>query len=122
VRIFSVQRQVRNPFFASSTLLTLRPTSAIREPPLSESFERLSSVTRISRGMGGAVIAFFAVKRMYLWPDVDRFLCDVAVFGFTFIRAYRQPIKIPGSIISFMVRDGEYRHLSLQYTFNSGGT
>ncbi|KAJ7881934.1 hypothetical protein B0H13DRAFT_1891077 [Mycena leptocephala] len=40
---------------------------------------------------------------------VDRFLCDVAVFGFTFIRAYRQPIKIPGSIISFMVRDGATR-------------
>ncbi|KAJ7223408.1 hypothetical protein GGX14DRAFT_387727 [Mycena pura] len=38
-------------------------------------------------------------------PD-GRFLCDVVVFGFTVFRSYRQPDKIAGSILDYMVRDG----------------
>ncbi|KAJ7469411.1 hypothetical protein B0H11DRAFT_1920639 [Mycena galericulata] len=37
---------------------------------------------------------------------VGRFLCDVVVFGFTVFRSYRQPDKIDGSILGYMVRDG----------------
>ncbi|KAJ7124181.1 hypothetical protein C8R44DRAFT_852185 [Mycena epipterygia] len=39
-------------------------------------------------------------------PWESQLLCDVVVFGFTLIRSYRQPFKIPGSILDFMVRDG----------------
>ncbi|KAJ7478018.1 hypothetical protein B0H11DRAFT_2234348 [Mycena galericulata] len=35
-----------------------------------------------------------------------QFLCDVVVFGFTVFRSYRQPDKIDGSILGYMVRDG----------------
>ncbi|KAJ7223576.1 hypothetical protein GGX14DRAFT_658553 [Mycena pura] len=34
------------------------------------------------------------------------FVCDLLVFGFTVVRAYRQPVKLPGSILSHMLRDG----------------
>ncbi|KAF8212573.1 hypothetical protein K438DRAFT_1751017 [Mycena galopus ATCC 62051] len=57
------------------------------------------SVSKDSKG--------FPHEVMYVRPEVDRFLCDVTIFGFTIIRAYRQPIKIIGSILSFMVRDGK---------------
>ncbi|KAJ7751929.1 hypothetical protein DFH07DRAFT_774619 [Mycena maculata] len=36
----------------------------------------------------------------------ERFLGDVAVFGFTVIRSYREPFKISGSILSILARDG----------------
>ncbi|KAJ7860137.1 hypothetical protein B0H13DRAFT_2355744 [Mycena leptocephala] len=66
----------------------LSKDSAIREPPLSESLKNSGPLL----GLAGA------------WEA--QFLCDLSVFGFTIIRAYRQPIKTPGSILSFMVRDG----------------
>ncbi|KAJ7877627.1 hypothetical protein B0H13DRAFT_2668283 [Mycena leptocephala] len=34
------------------------------------------------------------------------FLCDLLVFLFTVLRAYRQTCKVPGSVLSFMARDG----------------
>ncbi|KAJ7106589.1 hypothetical protein C8R44DRAFT_805557 [Mycena epipterygia] len=45
-----------------------------------------------------------AIRMAVAWEA--EFLCDVVVFGFTLIRSYRQPFKIPGSILDFMVRDG----------------
>ncbi|KAJ7436244.1 hypothetical protein B0H11DRAFT_2110833 [Mycena galericulata] len=33
-------------------------------------------------------------------------LIDVTILGFTLVRAYRQPLKVPGSIVSHMARDG----------------
>ncbi|KAJ7853392.1 hypothetical protein B0H13DRAFT_1904120 [Mycena leptocephala] len=79
---------------AWSTRETSVPASvigAIREPPLSESLKNSGPLL----GLAGA------------WEA--QFLCDLSVFGFTIIRAYRQPIKTPGSILSFMVRDGTIR-------------
>ncbi|KAF7340467.1 hypothetical protein MVEN_01967000 [Mycena venus] len=34
------------------------------------------------------------------------FLCDLSVFVFTVLQAYRQPCKVPGSILRYMARDG----------------
>jgi len=33
-------------------------------------------------------------------------LCDVLAFGFILVRSYLQPFKVPGSILSHIVRDG----------------
>ncbi|KAJ7108244.1 hypothetical protein C8R44DRAFT_986800 [Mycena epipterygia] len=35
-----------------------------------------------------------------------QFMCDVMIFGMTLLRSYRQSIKVPGSILYLMVRDG----------------
>jgi hypothetical protein len=63
-------------------------------------------------GMAGAWEAQCALSlpswhlRFNLFPF--RFFCDLIVFVFTVVRSYRQPFKIPGSILSYMVRDGEF--------------
>ncbi|KAJ7909846.1 hypothetical protein B0H13DRAFT_2329989 [Mycena leptocephala] len=45
-----------------------------------------------------------AIRMAGAWEA--QFLCDVVVFGFTVFRSYRQPDKIAGSILDYMVRDG----------------
>jgi len=45
-----------------------------------------------------------AIRMAAAWES--QFLCDVVIFGFTVWRSYRQPSKIPGSILSHMARDG----------------
>ncbi|KAJ7451911.1 hypothetical protein FB451DRAFT_1283215 [Mycena latifolia] len=35
----------------------------------------------------------------------SQFFCDVAIFGFTIMRSFRQPFKVAGSILSRMARD-----------------
>ncbi|KAJ7474040.1 hypothetical protein FB451DRAFT_1247702, partial [Mycena latifolia] len=47
----------------------------------------------------------YAVSKQRRFPG--RFFCDVAIFGFTIMRSFRQPFKIPGSILSRMARDAK---------------
>ncbi|KAJ7887276.1 hypothetical protein B0H14DRAFT_3430766 [Mycena olivaceomarginata] len=45
-----------------------------------------------------------ALRMVGAWEA--EFLCDLSVFVFTVLRAYRQPCKVPGSILPYMARDG----------------
>jgi hypothetical protein len=36
-----------------------------------------------------------------------RLFCDVTVFVFTVVRSYNQPIRFPGSILTYLLRDGQ---------------
>ncbi|KAF7340460.1 hypothetical protein MVEN_01966200 [Mycena venus] len=45
-----------------------------------------------------------AIRMAGAWEA--QFFCDLMVFVFTVVRSYKQPFKIPGSILSYMVRDG----------------
>ncbi|KAJ6505852.1 hypothetical protein C8R47DRAFT_1209797 [Mycena vitilis] len=45
-----------------------------------------------------------AIRMAGAWEA--QFLCDVIVFVFTLRRSYREPFKIPGSLLSHMTRDG----------------
>ncbi|KAJ7106591.1 hypothetical protein C8R44DRAFT_805561 [Mycena epipterygia] len=45
------------------------------------------------------------VVRWMAVPWESQLVCDVVVFALTLIRSYRQPFKIPGSILTFMLRD-----------------
>ncbi|KAF8187603.1 hypothetical protein K438DRAFT_1834551 [Mycena galopus ATCC 62051] len=47
-----------------------------------------------------------AIRMAGAWEA--QFFCDLTVFVFTVIRSYNQPFKIPGSILSYMVRDGAF--------------
>ncbi|KAJ7767862.1 hypothetical protein DFH07DRAFT_311107 [Mycena maculata] len=61
----------------------------------------------LATGVAGcdyAVSKHTAVRMAVAWEA--QFLCDVVVFGLILLRSYRQPFKIPGSILSYMVRDG----------------
>ncbi|KAJ7712533.1 hypothetical protein DFH07DRAFT_960778 [Mycena maculata] len=55
-------------------------------------------------GCAYAVSKHTAVRMAVAWEA--QFLCDVVVFGLILLRSYRQPFKISGSILSYMVRDG----------------
>jgi len=45
-----------------------------------------------------------AIRMAGAWEA--QFFFDLIVFVFTVVRSYNQPFKIPGSILSYMVRDG----------------
>ncbi|KAJ6458193.1 hypothetical protein C8R45DRAFT_1110105 [Mycena sanguinolenta] len=49
----------------------------------------------------------FAMRRLISFPNRNGgFFCDLTVFIFTVVRSYNQPFKVPGSILTYMVRDG----------------
>ncbi|KAJ7877628.1 hypothetical protein B0H13DRAFT_2347008 [Mycena leptocephala] len=54
-----------------------------------------------------------AIRMAGAWEA--QFFCDLIVFVFTVVRSYRQPFKIPGSILSYMVRDGALYFASLAF-------
>ncbi|KAJ7796329.1 cytochrome P450 [Mycena olivaceomarginata] len=39
-------------------------------------------------------------------PQRHPLFCDVTVFVFTVVRSYNQPIRVPGSILTYLLRDG----------------
>ncbi|KAF8176398.1 hypothetical protein K438DRAFT_1939394 [Mycena galopus ATCC 62051] len=65
--------------------------------------ETIISVTNVP-GCQYAMSKPSAIRMASAWEA--QFLCDVVVFGFTVFRSYRQPDKVAGSILDYMMRDG----------------
>ncbi|KAJ6605335.1 hypothetical protein DFH09DRAFT_1353806 [Mycena vulgaris] len=55
-------------------------------------------------GCDYAVSKQSALRMAVAWESL--LLCDVTIFLFTIFRIFRQPFKVPGSILSHMARDG----------------
>jgi len=65
--------------------------------------EKWGLVTQLS-GCEFPVSKARAIRMAGAWEA--QLFCDLVVFVFIVVRSYNQPFKIPGSILSYMVRDG----------------
>jgi len=80
---------------AASTTIVLAAWSTVSET---------AATTNVPTGCDVPVSKESAIRMAAAWES--QFVCDVIIFGFTVWRSYRQPSKFPGSILSFMARDG----------------